>query len=530
MRPASLAIVTAWLCCVTVYAQTSYTWTGGGGNNNWSTGGNWSGGNAPPNPQAILHFAGTTNTNTNNNLGAYGSGFQIYFDSGAGAFTLNGNPINFYNYGNNAPTIENDSTTLQTISLSQIDTENSMSLYAKSGSMKFTSPFYLDNSTTLTINAASGNIITMSGTINNGSGSTGTVVLAGSGITVFDAANTYTGQTQINAGELQISSNGGISSSSAIYLGNGSTQTTAAQITLANSAGGQTFANSFTVNPGSGGLYRVISANNTTGTTNTYSGNITLNGDANLQNTGGGTTEFSGQITTNSGKYINGSGGTVLLDGSADNTNIGLNVNSGTVILGKASSSSVHAVGSAVNINSGGTLQLGGTGGDQIYNGAGVTMNGGTFKPAGHSEGTGSTSVQGTVVTGTSTNGMATLTLSSNSTLDYTGGAATLTFLGLSDPGNKVLDITNYTNTTENVTLQKSGMDGVDDRLIFDQNEASNLSDFSFNGIAATEINLGNGYYEIVPVPEPSTWVGAVLAVAAIGFTQRRRIVRLARS
>jgi hypothetical protein len=29
---------------------------------------------------------------------------------------------------------------------------------------------------------------------------------------------------------------------------------------------------------------------------------------------------------------------------------------------------------------------------------------------------------------------------------------------------------------------------------------------------------------EVVPVPEPSTWLGAALALGAIGFTQRRRL------
>jgi hypothetical protein len=39
---------------------------------------------------------------------------------------------------------------------------------------------------------------------------------------------------------------------------------------------------------------------------------------------------------------------------------------------------------------------------------------------------------------------------------------------------------------------------------------------------------LNGSEYDLtfVPVPEPSTWVGAVLGVAAIGFTQRRRFSR----
>jgi hypothetical protein len=31
----------------------------------------------------------------------------------------------------------------------------------------------------------------------------------------------------------------------------------------------------------------------------------------------------------------------------------------------------------------------------------------------------------------------------------------------------------------------------------------------------------------LAPVPEPSTWVGGVLAIAGLGFTQRRRLRKL---
>ncbi|HEY1769770.1 MAG TPA: PEP-CTERM sorting domain-containing protein [Chthoniobacterales bacterium] len=154
-----------------------------------------------------------------------------------------------------------------------------------------------------------------------------------------------------------------------------------------------------------------------------------------------------------------------------------------------------------------------------------MTLSGGTLKPNGNSEGSGSTSLGGSVVSGTSAFGMGALTLSSNSTLDYgTTGKATLTFTSFSPTAGTILNILNYTNTTENISLMKSGIDGTDDRLIFDANESSNLSDFSFNGVGATEIALGGGYFEIVPVPEPSTWLPAGLSLGAVVFTQRRRL------
>jgi hypothetical protein len=33
----------------------------------------------------------------------------------------------------------------------------------------------------------------------------------------------------------------------------------------------------------------------------------------------------------------------------------------------------------------------------------------------------------------------------------------------------------------------------------------------------------------LVVVPEPSTWIGGALAVAALAYTQRRRVARLLR-
>ena len=134
-----------------------------------------------------------------------------------------------------------------------------------------------------------------------------------------------------------------------------------------------------------------------------------------------------------------------------------------------------------------------------------------------------------------STLGLGALTLSSNATLNYAAGTgdsvATLVFSSFT-PNANVLNIINYTNTHANVL--NSGIDGQDDRLIFDQNEATNLADFNFGtGTTAVEIALGaTGFYEVfaVVVPEPGTWAAGALACAVIGYqflvVRRRRVAR----
>src|SRR5467141_3168752 len=90
-------------------AQSSFTWNGGGGDNFWTTGGNW-GGTAPDSPQAFLNFNGSTRTSNSNNFSAASAGFQIYFKNTASAFVLNGNNIAFFDFNSTDPNIQNEGT------------------------------------------------------------------------------------------------------------------------------------------------------------------------------------------------------------------------------------------------------------------------------------------------------------------------------------------------------------------------------------------------------------------------------------
>ena len=151
-----------------------------------------------------------------------------------------------------------------------------------------------------------------------------------------------------------------------------------------------------------------------------------MNNDVALSAASGGTLAF-GLLENGSGvrtAHANGAG-TVVLQGSSDNLNIALAVDSGVAQLAKASSSSVHAVGNsagtALTVNSGGIAQLAGTGGDQIYNNSGVVINsGGVFDLNGKTETISSISLAGTGIGNT------------GALINSSGTAATLTLTGSS--------------------------------------------------------------------------------------------------
>ena len=104
-----------------------------------------------------------------------------------------------------------------------------------------------------------------------------------------------------------------------------------------------------------------------------------------------GATGHSGAVNSpNNGNFIvtkNGAG-TWTTSGNGDNGSSGITVNQGTVNLNKSSSGGTHAVGGpGLTINSGGTARITGTGGDQIYDGASVTLAaGGIFDLDGNNE------------------------------------------------------------------------------------------------------------------------------------------------
>jgi hypothetical protein len=142
-----------------------------------------------------------------------------------------------------------------------------------------------------------------------------------------------------------------------------------------------------------------------------------------------------------------------------------------------------------------------------------MTLSGGTFAKGNFSEGsTGSLGLGALILAG------------SDSHLDFgTGSVGALTFASFAPGG--------YTLTIDNWTGSRAGQgNNSTDRLIFASDQSGNLASFFFTGygLGGMEIDLGNGYYEVVPaVPEPATYVSGLLVFALLLFHHRKQIRRL---
>jgi autotransporter-associated beta strand protein len=233
---------------------------------------------------------------------------------------------------------------------------------------------------------------------------------------------------------------------------------------------------------------------------------LSLNGNALTIGTSSGTTTFAGVIS-GTGGLIKDGGSTQVITGA--NTFTGsTTINNGSVTAAAGSGNAALGSSTDLTVNSGGTLLLGAS--DQINNTAAVTLAGGTLSKGNSNEGLANAP------------GMGALTLTaSGSTLNFgSGTVGVLTFASFT-PGSFTLTIDNWTGAA----ATQGG--ATTDRLIFNSDQSANLNSFFFTGYApgAMEFSLPGGYYEVVPavVPEPSTWIGAALTFALLGFNALRR-------
>ncbi|HSV16685.1 MAG TPA: autotransporter-associated beta strand repeat-containing protein, partial [Tepidisphaeraceae bacterium] len=173
-------------------------------------------------------------------------------------------------------------------------------------------------------------------------------------------------------------------------------------------------------------------------------GRLSLGGDSNISAASGASIELqnNGLSATGGNHTLSDIGpGTVLLTGLADNSAVNVAVTSGTLVLAKPSvagtaTGSVHSASSVTGVSAGATLQLAGSGGDQLFDGFavasgtqpdyGVLNMNGTFDMNGQSEGFDKLTGTGNVINSQSGTPV-TLTLGANNGL----GAATPEFDGV---------------------------------------------------------------------------------------------------
>ncbi|MDA0989177.1 MAG: hypothetical protein O3A51_00305 [Verrucomicrobia bacterium] len=295
------------------------TWTGGDADDSlWTSQDNWGG--ALPGYGTIT-FSGSTrlvNTNDNGSL----SHNQINFNSSS-EFILRGNTVDLYDNGGTQAKVENNGSGTGTIDLT-VDFEATAGtrrgeINPVSGDLIFNGTVNMNGSFVDEIHVCGGGSdkATFNAAIN---GSSKKFIIQDYNVVVFNAAMGYTGNTEIDQGELWIDSSGSINGSSTTYLGNGAETGNDAKIFISDANGGKTVSTVINVNQGDGSEEnRELGGLNTSGT-NTFSGNIVRPSDGNnhfltLYQTAGGVIDFGGIISGNDTVRLRGPG-TVRFSGA----------------------------------------------------------------------------------------------------------------------------------------------------------------------------------------------------------------------
>ena len=354
------------------------------------------------------------------------------------------------------------------------------------------------NGSTLTVDTAA-----LAGIINGAAISgTGNFIKEGTSTWFMGAgtggSSTYTGSTTVNAGILNMNVSGGtsvpgdliINNSAIAFVGSNEQITDTSAVTINSS--GRLDVNSFTETIGS--------LTSGSATSEVFLGNGTLTvGDAT-------STTFAGVISE-TGDIVKAGTGTLTLTGT--NTFTGdTTIDAGILELNNGSGNALDGTANIV-INSGSLLL---SGDNQIVNTANMDLDGGIFDTDGNDD-----------VLGT-------LTLSSDSSIDVGTGASILEFADSSGleiawtTSGQILSILDYTGDTNG---------GGIDQIIFAAQGLTNsqLAAIRFVNPWGSGLTIGARWEgnEIVPVPEPSTYLGAGLILTLIGWRERRRLLKLIR-
>jgi len=303
----------------------------------------------------------------------------------------------------------------------------------------------------------------------------------GNGTLTLSGANTYTGGTNINGGTLNVGSSGALGTPGTISFGGGTLQYSASNATDYSSRFSNAANQAYSID--------------TNGQSVTFASNLTSSGGT-LAKLGSGTLTLSGTNTYTGATTVNG--GRLLVNGSTSSSSTVAVNNSGTVLGGTG------IIGGAVNVNAGAVINAGPQGANGTSASVG-TLTTGALTLAGtatfHTDafGTATTEWDKVVVNGSASLGSSTLDVIIASGLSF-------------NPGD--------TYTLIDANAISGTFNGIAD------NSLQSFSGYEF----IAHYNLGgDGNFELVAVPEPSTWFAAALALCAIGYSQRKRF-RLARA
>ena len=399
----------------------------------------------------------------------------------------------------------------------------------------------------------------------------GAITKNGTGILTLNGSNNYSGNTTINAGTVVIGNSTGLGASGNITFGGGTLQygsgiTTDISSRIKNSGSAIlihtnnndiTFASALN-SSNSGGLTKNGTGTLTLAGNSNYSGNTTINtgtvviGHANAAGTGrivqidgnsllkidttgtisndmsvynvlaSQSATLSGAITVNNATWDVENGDTITITGNVSGSGGVTKNGNGTLILSGSNSyngstivnagtlnvSSAGALGSnkTVQVN-GGTLLASAV---DAINGMNITLNGT------------STTVATLSFTGSYGGAVGNLTLSANSIIDLGTGSTRLSFHDI-EMGIYYLKFHNWTGATVwgggtgNDTDRVYIISGVTNNELGKMQFYSGTTSDSFLGtgfdlgLTATSFDLGLSGYQIIPVPEPETWVGCLL-------------------
>jgi hypothetical protein len=369
---------------------TTYTWDGGGANNNWTTSGNWDSAGAPSGSTGDIVFAGTTRLSVN---GTWTPSINsITFASGAGSFNLSGG-----GYSLGADGITNNSANTQTINV-QLSLSSDQTWIANTGALVLGSTYFNASDKNLTL-AGSSSI-----TINNNIPNVADLTLTGSGDrTITGDVSSSSGKT-ISIGSSGTNTFGGtISGASTVNLTGSGNTTVSGTITTAS--GGTVSV----TNSGANNLARISGASSVTfsGTgSNTVSGEISMGKGGTVIISNSGPNTFGGQISNSSAITLSGTGSNNFTSGSTTTTTTLSVSNTGTnTFAGHMQATTINLTAGTNNFTNTGTSAEAGSGGLNINGTASVTFSGNVSGGTGgiHIDGTGDAAFNGAITGGSLT-------------------------------------------------------------------------------------------------------------------------------